>query len=90
MLIIFHLVLLAPLPQRIDWDQDIKNTARPRERTIAFDFSGVNLSIAGINFVFNSTNNFSSVQNIFSGGEHYISGVRMASLGDIDDFIILY
>lgn len=81
---------IGALAARIDWDQDTKHAARPRERTIAFDFSGVNLSIAGINFVFNSTFNFSSVQNIFSGGKHYVSGVRMASLGDIDDFTPYY
>ena len=79
---------IGALAARIDWDQDIKNTARPRERTIAFDFSGVNLSIAGINFVFNSTNNF--LRKIFFRRRDYISGVRMASLGDIDDFIPYY
>lgn len=77
------------LAARIDWDHTVKNGATDREKTFAFDFSGPNVVLSGVNFVFSAPTgqNVSLVQNRFQRGEHYINGVRMASLGDIDDFI---
>ena len=71
---------------RIDWDQDIKSSEQEREKALGLCFSGPNVTIAGLNIVFKSSSNFPNLSNKFIGGNHYISGVRMMSTGDIDNF----
>lgn len=75
---------------RIDWDHDIKSSASDALKELAFNFNGPNVMISGVNIVFHSDSNFSSVYNKFTGGEHHINGVRISASNDIDHLVPYY